>query len=140
MGTDNWRFNSLVERNLLDSIIAECWEQDGEEQRNHACHLLSELQSYYDPWVGAIIRDDGQTLSTWIDEAGGESAYGAGYLLGQLSMKDKDLSGRIASRTDLKKLADKFSAVTPDTAFAMSELVSRIASLGSGPIDLKKWL
>lgn len=128
MGTENWRFSSLVERNLLDSIIAECWEQDGEEQRNHACHLLSELQSFYDPWVGAIIRDDGRTLSTWIDEAEGESAYGAGYLLGQLSMKDEDLSGRIVDRTDLKKLADKFSAVTPDNAFAMSELVSRVAS------------
>lgn len=128
MWTSNRRFAFLVERDLLDSMVKECWEQVGEERRNHACHLLCELQSYYDPWVDAIIADDGKVLSTWIDEADGESAYGVGYLLGQLSMKDKDLVARIARRTDIKKLAEKFSAVTPGNTFAMSELVSRVAS------------
>ncbi|GHC99895.1 hypothetical protein GCM10019060_33000 [Novosphingobium pokkalii] len=128
LGTRNWRFDGLVKRELLDAIIAECWTQAGEEQRNHACLLLSELQCYYDAWVAAIIRDDGQTLSNWIDEAEGESAYGAGFLLGQLSMKDGSLSGRIASKIDLHKLADKLSAVTPDQVFAMSELVSHVSS------------
>ncbi len=127
MGIGNWRFHPLVEKAHLEGLIARCWTQEGEENRNHACLLLSELQSYFDDWVGQIISDDGAMLIRWIDEATGQSAYGTGYLLGQISMKDKELCAKIGGAVDRRGLAEKLSNAKPDQVYSMSELVSNVS-------------
>lgn len=123
----NRHFSEIVERDLLRAVTARCWKQQVEEQRNLACLLLSELQCYFDPWIDAIIDDDGLKLATWINEAAGESAYGAGYLLGQLSMKDAPFADRIAARVNLQALAAKLSAVPAAQVTAICELVTNVS-------------
>jgi len=127
MGIGNWRFNWIVRRDLLDRLVGRCWAEVGEEQRNYACLLLSELQSYFDEWVSAIIKDDGLKLAIWINEASGQSAYGIGHLLGQMSMKDEGVIKTVAERVDLMSLAAKLSVVSSDQVFSMTELASNLS-------------
>ncbi|MCJ2187885.1 hypothetical protein [Novosphingobium beihaiensis] len=126
-GIGNWRFHWFVKQQHREMLVSRCWAQRSEEERNHACLLLCELECYFDDWLANIINDDGAKLTRWINDASGQSAYGTGYLLGQLSLKDEGLAKKVTSRVDLTSLAKKLSDVTPDQVYAMTELVSNVA-------------
>jgi hypothetical protein len=131
MGNDAWYHRKLVSEDCLNRLVARCWQAETEEDRNFACLLISELQSYLDEWPARSILDNGETLANWANSARGTSAYGIGYLLCQIGMKDEALARRISAQTNVEDIARLASIAQPEQLFALAELLSGIAGYQS---------
>lgn len=105
MGDFPKQWTRLVDKKLLQPLIARCWSAELPDDRRGAAWLLSELQSYIDDWITAATRGYEETAARWYSEPALGTAYAIGHLFGQFAMKDEDLARSIVSRSDPLKVA-----------------------------------
>lgn len=68
MGDFPKRWTRLVDKELLQPLIARCWSAELPDDRRGAAWLLSELQSYVDDWIVAVTRGYEEIAARWYSE------------------------------------------------------------------------
>lgn len=103
----------LIAKEVLQPLVARCWQAEDGSDRRGGAWLLSELQSHIDNWVSVVTRGHEATAARWFEECLPGSGYSVGHLFGQLGMKDRDLTAKLIDRTDPHKIAAAASRKDP---------------------------
>lgn len=126
-GDYRWSWMKPLQTTTVQRIADRCWRSTTYEDRNFGCFTLNELDGFDKNWTSSLIEPHSQLLSDWISDPG-TAGNGLSWLLNNLRNNDKDLHSRIVSQASPEKLGTAFSAITPETAYGMSALLSSVCS------------
>jgi hypothetical protein len=131
--SDYRRWTYLVSPQSLEPLVARCWTATSPEDRAFAAFILSDLGAYLPNWPRCILDDRVDDIAGLISDAASPAAYGLYHLLNSLRQKDEALATAITEAVDPVAVANAISAVTPETAAHLAQVIKAIGWQRSEP-------
>lgn len=118
-------FESIIDSQILISILNRCWAASSNEDINYASLVLSILVSRYLKRFDDFALNS-KLIAKWIEEADAKSVYGLGMLLNDLGQKDHKLTENIISLADPQIIANNLSQISISDAYVWGHLLGRL--------------
>jgi hypothetical protein len=120
------RWMGLISAQSLVPVVGRCWTATSPEDRAFAAFILSDLRGYLANWPQGILHDRVGEIAQWITSAASPAAYGLFHLLNSLRQNDEALATAITEAVNPVAVANAVSAVTPDTAAHLGQVLKAI--------------
>ncbi len=124
----------LVAPPRMAALIERCWKAESPE-RLFSLLIFSDIEDLVPGWPRALLSRHVIELGRWISNPQDSLGYGARHLINVVERPDKALTQEIVDAADPAAVAAAVSAVTPETAYSLGELVAGVGQ-GASP----EWL
>jgi len=132
--TGNPPYWTLVDEQLLGSLVESCWRAPS-EQVGDAGLLLDTLVTFNDLTQGFLQRDRSY-IEHWLQSISANSAYGVARLVNRIANENRPFASDLISTVPAQVLAERVSSTDWDYAYTWGSALSML--LSSAPVDWRK--
>lgn len=129
-GNSLYLFDSIIDSQVLVSIMNRCWAAGSNADIGNASRVLSILISRYLKSFDDFALNS-KLIAEWIEEADAESVYGLGELLNNLGREDHSLTEAIIDLVDPQTIANNLTKISISDAYVWGCFLGRLVYAGS---------
>ncbi|HZK72220.1 MAG TPA: hypothetical protein VFD03_12010, partial [Clostridia bacterium] len=133
-GNSFYLFGSIIDSQILVSIMNRCWAASSNQDINYASLVLSILVGRYLKRFDDFALNSNQ-IAKWIEEADAKSVYGLGRLLNDLGQKDHKLTEDIIGLIDPQIIVNNLTQICISDAYVWGNFLGRLVFAAS-----REWL
>jgi hypothetical protein len=124
--SDDTRWLRLINNDSLQSLLARCWKADDPNEVMTACFVLTELASYFDDGIAAVLQGNDSTVVSWIERAINPMGHGLAQLLNALFNSNEELAIELTRKVNPMTISRLISSVDPTTVGHVADLAQRL--------------
>lgn len=121
----SYLFESIIDSQILVSIMNRCWAASYNEDIDYASRVLSLLVTWYLKRFDDVALNS-KLIAKWIEEADAKSVYGLGELLNSLGQKDHKLTEIIIDRVHPQIIANNLTQISISDAYVWGYFLGRL--------------
>lgn len=129
--TNDGRWHRLVDRAVLELLIARCWSSSGPNDVTTACFVLTEIASYVRGVKSIVIEGNESKLVSWIEQAVDPMGHGLARLLNSVLNEDRDVAVGLIRKANPAVISALISNVDARNVWHVAEL-AKCLRLGAG--------
>lgn len=128
---DDGRLRRLIDRTVLDPLLARCWSTGDSNDVTTACFVLSEISSYLEGGSVTVLHGNESKFISWIEQAVNPMGHGIARFLNRLLNQDQDFAVELIRKTRPTAIASLISNVDATSVWHAAEL-AKCLRLGTG--------
>ncbi|MBP6505531.1 MAG: hypothetical protein KA316_22500 [Rhodoferax sp.] len=129
--TNDGRWHRLVERAVLEPLMARCWSSSSPNDVTTACFVLTEIASYMRGGSSIVIEGNEPKLVSWIEQAVDPMGHGLARLLNSVLNEEQDVAVGLTRKADPAVISTLISNVDARNVWHVAEL-AKCLRLGAG--------
>jgi hypothetical protein len=129
--TNDGRWHRLVERAVLEPLMARCWSSSSPNDVTTACFVLTEIASYMRGGSSIVIEGNEPKLVSWIEQAVDPMGHGLARLLNSVLNEEQDVAVGLTRKADPAVISTLISNVDARHVWHVAEL-AKCLRLGAG--------
>jgi len=129
--TNDGRWHRLVDRAVLEPLMARCWSSSGPNDVTTACFVLTEIASYMRGGNSIVIEGNEPKLVSWIEQAADPMGHGLARLLNSVLNEEQEVAVGLTRKANPAVISTLISNVDARNVWHVAEL-AKCLRLGAG--------